>query len=73
MVAIRRGGDQVVVTSIHPQDFADCTYGADPAQVHVLSTVITRISRQRPVETTLVISLHIVTACGSATVNHMLV
>mmetsp|Transcript_13436 Transcript_13436/g.40635 ORF Transcript_13436/g.40635 Transcript_13436/m.40635 type:complete len:492 (-) Transcript_13436:416-1891(-) len=32
VVAIRRGGDQVVVTSIHPQDFADCTYGADPAQ-----------------------------------------
>ncbi len=34
VVAIRRGGDKVVVTSIHPDHFADCTYEVDPAQVH---------------------------------------
>lgn len=33
VVAIRCHGTKVVVTSMHPDKFADCTYDTDPAQV----------------------------------------
>ena len=33
VVAIQRSGDKVVVTSIHPDQFRDCVYEVDPAQV----------------------------------------
>ncbi len=33
VVAIQRSGDEVVVTSIHPDQFNDCIYEVDPAQV----------------------------------------